>query len=152
MEKRNAFFTVEAALVLPMVISAMLVGIYLFCYQYDRCLMEQDMGSLLICGNSISAENAGKTEDLAESVKRRAAWIHLDKYAAWKLKAIDIRLEHNELSVSGAGELIFPIPGWNMWNRDNIWEAQVSYKSSRLSPVFFIRQYRKLHGMLHKEP
>lgn len=150
MKRRNAFFTVEAALVLPMVMSAMLVGIYLFCYQYDRCLLEQDMGRLLICGNAIAAENEGKTEKLADSIKQSAAQMSTEKYAAWKVKKVDIRLEHNILSVSGEGELVFPIPEWNMWNKNNVWEAQVNYKSSRLSPVFFIRQYRKLHGMLHK--
>lgn len=150
MKAKNAYFTVEAALVLPMVMSAMLVGIYLFCYQYDRCLLEQDMGSLLIWGSAMAAENAGETEKIAENLRQRAAQINRAKYAAWKLTAIDIKLERNNLSLIGQGELAFPIPGWNLWNQDNLWEAQVSYESSRLSPVFYIRQYRKLHGMLQK--
>lgn len=150
MKAKNAYFTVEAALVLPMVMSAMLVGIYLFCYQYDRCLLEQDMGSLLIWGSAIAAENVGETEKIAESLRQRAAQINRVKYAAWKLTAIDIRLERNDLSLTGQGELAFPIPGWNLWNQDNLWEAQVSYESSWLSPVFYVRQYRKLHGILQK--
>lgn len=152
MKTKNAYFTMEAALVLPMVMSAMLVGIYLFCYQYDRCLLEQDMGSLLIWSSAMAAENAGETEVIAESLQRRAAQINRAKYAAWKLTAIDIELERNDLSLTGRGELAFPVPGWNLWNQDNLWEAQVSYESSRLSPVFYIRQYRKLHGMLQKVP
>lgn len=152
MKEQNAYFTVEAALVLPMVMSAMLVGIYLFCYQYDRCLLEQDMGSLLIWNSAMAAQNAGETDKIAESIRQRAAQINQAKYAAWKLTAIDIKLEKNNLSISGQGELSFPVPGWNLWNQDNLWEAQVSYESSRLSPVFYIRQYRKLHGMLQKGP
>lgn len=152
MRIRNAYFTVEAALVLPMVMSAMLVGIYLFCYQYDRCLMEQDMGSLILWGNIMAAEKAGDIEDIRESLLQRAARVNREKYAAWKLTAIDIRLEKNELSVAGRGELAFPMPGWNLWNRDNLWEARVNYDSSRLSPVFYIRQYRKLHGMVQNDP
>lgn len=150
MRVKNAYFTVEAALVLPMVMSAMLIGIYLFCYQYDRCLLEQDMGSLLVWGSAMTAENAGKTEIIAESLQQRAAQTNREKYAAWKLTAIDIRLERNNLSLIGQGELAFPVTGWNLWNHDNLWEAQVSYESSRLSPVFYIRQYRKLHGMLQE--
>ena len=152
MRGHNAYFTVEAALVLPMIMSAMLVGVYLYCYQYDRCLLEQDMGSLLIWGSTMAAENAGETDKIAENLRQRAAQINRAKYAAWKLTAIDIRLERNNLFLTGQGELVFPIPGWNLWNQDNLWEAQVSYESSRLSPVFYIRQYRKLHGMLQKVP
>lgn len=152
MKGQNAYFTVEAALVLPMVMSAMLMGIYLFCYQYDRCLLEQDMGSLLLWSSAMAAENVGETEKIAESLQRRTAQINQAKYAAWRLTAIDIKLERNDLSLTGQGELVFPIPGWNLWNQDNLWEAQVSYESSRLSPVFYIRQYRKLHGMLQKVP
>ena len=152
MKEKNAYFAVEAALVLPMVMSAMLVGIYLFCYQYDRCLLEQDMGSLLIWSSAMAAEYAGETEKIAENLQRRAAQINRAKYAAWKLTAIDIRLERNNLSLTGRGELAFPVPGWNLWNHDNLWEARVSYESSRFSPVFYIRQYRKLHGILQKVP
>ena len=152
MRVRNAYFTVEAALVLPMVMSAMLVGIYLFCYQYDRCLMEQDMGSLLLWGHSKAAENAGETEEIKDSLLQRAARINRSKYAAWRFTAIDIRLEKNKLSVTGRGELAFPVRGWNLWNRNNLWEVQVNYESGRLSPVFYIRQYRKLHGVLQNAP
>ena len=148
MRVKNAYFTVEAALVLPMVMSAILMGIYLFCYQYDRCLLEQDMGSLLIWGSAMAAEQAGETEQIAASLKQRAAQIHRAKYAAWQITAIDIRLEKDNLSLTGRGELAFPVPGWNLWNRDNLWEAQVSYKRSRISPVFYIRQYRKIQGMI----
>lgn len=150
MKGQNAYFTVEAALVLPMVMSAMLVGIYLFCYQYDRCLLEQDMGNLLLWSSAMAAENTGGTDEIAEGLRQRAVQINRAKYAAWKLTALDIRLERNNLSITGQGELAFPVPGWNLWNQDNLWDAQVSYESSRLSPVFYIRQYRKLHGVLQK--
>ena len=140
----NAYFTVEAALVLPLVMSAMMMGIYLFCYQYNRCLLELDMGSLLIWSRAAAAENAGKTEEIKESVLRRASEINREKYAAWKLTGIDIRLNNNDISLEGRGELAFPVPGWNLWNNDNLWEAEAAYESKRLSPVFFIRQYRKL--------
>lgn len=143
-EKQNAYFTVEAALVLPLVMSAMMIGIYLFCYQYNRCLLEQDMGSLLVWGCTAAAEKSGKAEEIKESVLRRASEINRDKYAAWKLTAIDIKLSNNDISLEGRGELVFPVPGWNLWNNDNLWEAEVAFVSERLSPVFFIRQYRKL--------
>lgn len=147
MSRRNAYFVVEAALVLPMVMSAMMIGIYLFCYQYDRCLLEQDIGSLMIWSNAVATENAGESEEIKESLQARAFDINLEKYAAWEMTAVEIKLEKNDISLIGRGELAFPIAGWNRWNNDNLWEAEVQYKCDRLSPVFYIRQYRKLQRM-----
>lgn len=151
MEKGNAYFTVEAALVLPMVISAMLLGIFLVCYQYDRCLLEQDMGRLMIQGRAVVTENAGDTQKAVEQIRKQAAQIYRGKYAAWSFTDINIRLDQNKLSCTGVGELVFPVPEWNFWNREQRWQAEISYDSGRLSPVFYIRQYRKLHRLFEKK-
>lgn len=147
MKDSNAYFTIEAALVLPLVIGAMMMGLYLFCYQYDRCLLEQDMGSLLIFGCALATENAGSTDEIRENIELRAGELNRKKYAAWDLTTLDIKLEKNHISIIGQGQLTFPVPGWNLWNNNNVWEAKVSYGSNRLSPVFYIRQYRKIHSL-----
>lgn len=151
MNRRNAYFVVEAALVLPLVMSAMMMGIYLFCYQYDRCLLEQDMGSLMIWSSVIATENAGESGKIKEGLQAHASNINLGKYAAWEMTIVAIKLEKNDISLAGRGELAFPIAGWNRWNDDNLWEAEVKYRCDRLSPVFYIRQYRKLQGMFQGE-
>lgn len=151
MGRKNAYFTVEAALVFPIVISVMLLGIFLFCYQYDRCLLEQDMGRLMIRGGAAITENAGDAQKAAEQIREQTAQIYRGKYAAWSFTDINIRLDQNKLSCTGAGELVFPVPEWNFWNREKRWQAEISYDSDRLSPVFYIRQYRKLHGLLKKK-
>lgn len=147
MKDSNAYFTVEAALVLPLVMGAMIMGLYLFCYQYDRCILEQDVGSLLIYSCALATENAGSTEDIRENIELRAGALNHTKYVAWELTALDIKIEKNRISLTGQGQLTFPVPDWNFWNKDNVWEAKVSYDSSRLSPVYYIRQYRKVHNL-----
>ncbi len=144
MTGKNAYFTVEAAMVLPIVISAMLTGIYLFCFQYDRCLMEQDIAGLALWGSALTSEYGEDTEKIAQELKNRAGQIDRSIYAAWKFTAVDIRLEENEILLTGRGELKFPVPGWNFLKGNNLWEARVDIKKKRLSPVFVIRQYRKL--------
>lgn len=151
MKGQNAYFTVEAALVLPLVMSAMLFGIYLFCFQYDRCLLEQDLGGLLLWGSGTVTENAGNANEQSAQLSLRAAEVYRDKYVAWEFTAMDIHLKQNELSVSGQGRLAFPVPGWNLWNDSNIWGAESSFSGNRLSPVFYIRQYRKLQDMVNEE-
>lgn len=146
----DAYFTVEAALVLPMVMSAVLMGVYLFCFQYDRCLLEQDMGSLIVWCSREALENAGETKELEQKIQTRTGEIYRDKYVAWELTAINVELEQNDISVSGAGQLTFPVPGWNLWNDSNLWETDTRYECQRLSPVFYIRQFRKLGDLLQK--
>ena len=151
MKRPNAYFTVEVVLVLPLVISAMLMVTYLFCYQYDRCLLEQDMGALALWSSAAASGHMEDTEELSKILQQRAADVYQGKYVAWKSTDVEIRLEKNQVTVSGSGELTFPVPEWNLWNDSNNWEAKTSFQNSRRSPVFYIRQYRKLKGLLSNE-
>ena len=149
MKRQNAYFTVEAALVLPLVISAMLLVTYLFCYQYDRCLLEQDMGGLALWSSAAASGYVEDTEELSKLLKQRAADIYQGKYVAWKSTDVEIRLEKNQITVFGSGELTFPVSGWNLWNDSSNWAAKTSFQNSRCSPVYYIRQYRKLKGLIN---
>lgn len=40
----KGYFTVETSLILPMVLAVQVFLIYAMLRQYDRCLLEQDMG------------------------------------------------------------------------------------------------------------
>ena len=46
MQRKNykAYFTVEAAVLYPIVLGVIVLMTYLLFFQYDRCLLEQDMG------------------------------------------------------------------------------------------------------------
>ena len=62
MRDRNAYFTVEAALVLPVVIGAILFVIYMMLFQYDRCLLEQDIGGIALWGSIVEASDTAELE------------------------------------------------------------------------------------------
>lgn len=149
MKRQNGYFTVEAALVLPLVIGAMLLVTYLFCFQYDRCLLEQDMGGLALWSSATASGRTENTEDLNMLLMQRTSDVYQGKYVAWKNTNIEVRLEKNQISVSGSGELAFPIPGWNLWNDSSHWEVKTSFQNARRSPVFYIRQYRKIKGLFN---
>lgn len=140
MEKRNAYFTVEAALVLPIVIATLLFVIYMMLFQYDRCLLEQDLGAIALWGSLADAPDA---ETLEQKTQARLSQLYRDKYVAWRITGLDVNLEENRFCVEGAGQLTFPAPGWNFWSRENVWGAHASYGYSRLSPVLFIRLCHK---------
>lgn len=136
MENRNAYFTVEAALVLPVVIGAVLFVIYTMLFQYDRCLLEQDVGAIALWGSLAEASDMSVLE---QKVQARISGLYREKYAAWRITKLNAVLDKNRFHVEGEGQLTFPVPGWNFWNADNVWRSQASYGYSRLSPVTFIR-------------
>ena len=143
MEENNAYFTVEAALVLPLVISILIFVIYMLFYQYDRCLLEQDMGALALWG---SLEEAADAASFEEKVRNRIAQLYRKKYMAWSYTQLEAGLEQNNFCVKGAGSLTFPLPGWNFWSGENVWSARAEYSYRKLSPVAFIRLCHKFMG------
>ena len=67
MRKKDAYFTVEAAMVFPFVMGAVLFTIFMFIFQYDRCLMEQDIGMLVLYASNLSMEDGEKTMALMKA-------------------------------------------------------------------------------------
>ena len=66
MQRKNykAYFTVEAAVLYPIVLGVIVLMTYLLFFQYDRCLLEQDMGRAAVRSGSMDAEKRG-TESTA---------------------------------------------------------------------------------------
>lgn len=141
--KRNAYFTVEAALVLPLVMGALIITVFLFVFQYDRCLLEQDMNILAICAGTAMAESR---EELEASVRRKASEVFMDKYVAWEMKDMQVIVKGSRVSVKGGGCLTLPLPEWNFFGKENVWEAQTLRETLRITPTDYIRLYRKIRG------
>ena len=65
MQRKNykAYFTVEAAVLYPIVLGVIVLMTYLLFFQYDRCLLEQDMGRAAVRSGSRWMQ---KKEELAQ--------------------------------------------------------------------------------------
>ncbi|MDE7355050.1 MAG: hypothetical protein K2O06_18680 [Acetatifactor sp.] len=143
MRKAEAYFTVEAALVIPISISVMLFLVCMFFYQYDRCLMEQDLGMLTLQAAAAMGENS---EEIAEKLLSDMKSFSRKRYILWQFTSMDMKMEQGQIEVEASAKLTFPLPEWNLLKSRNVWDASAGYKNTRISPVFFIRQYRKLTG------
>ena len=141
MKKENAYMTVEAALLFPFLTGAILFVVYMLLFQYDRCLLEQDMGALALWGSLAQATEAGTLE---EKVQKRVADVYKDKYMMWRFTALDASLEKGKFTAKGVGAVFFPFDGLNFWGGGNVWSTQAAYGYSRLAPVTFIRTCHKL--------
>lgn len=137
----EGYFTVEAALVLPMVLMEAVLVIYLLMFQYDRCLMEQDTGILAFRGMVAQGDAREKVEGLAE----QAAEQDKGKYIAWEMDDARLKLNRGKLHIERSGRLAFPF--YHMvGNVDAVWRAGAVYENHVASPVVFVRSWRKMTG------
>ncbi|MCM1064630.1 MAG: hypothetical protein NC420_09220 [Eubacterium sp.] len=141
--KMNAFFSVEAALVVPLTVSAILLAVCLFTFQYDRCLMEQDVAAQAVKAATAEARTG---EELEEKIRAQTAGLYRNKYVAWDLIMLEVKMEKKIIEAVGKGEFRFPVPGWNLRNGEDIWSARAGYKAHRISPITFIRNCRRITG------
>ena len=140
----NAYFTVEAAMVLPVVIFAIVLLIYLAFYQYNRCVMEQDMGWLALKG---CIEGEADKEILIGILDNYSNTLNENKFMMWKMSDVEIKLERENVEVTRNGELHFPFSGFGGNDKvGNYWTTTAVYKNQRINPVDYIRIYRKITG------
>ena len=140
MREKNAYFTVEAAMVLPLLMGALLFGVYLLLFQYNRCLMEQDVGVLALRGSVWK----GTEEELEAGLETWLEEWYEEKYVAWETDGIRAGVKYNSGYAEMQGKLYFPVPGWNFWNGKELWEEEAVSRFVRTDPVDFLRMCRKL--------
>lgn len=141
----NAYFTVEAALVFPIVIGTVLFVVYMLLFQYDRCLLEQDLGAAALWG---SRQEASDSTELEGRIRGRMSAIYLGKYVAWEITELDASLDKNLFSVQGGGRVTSPIRQWSFGETGNVWETKAYYRCYRVFPVEFIRLCHRLRQFL----
>lgn len=138
----DAYFTVEAAMVLPMVLFTIVLIIYLLFFQYNRCLMEQDMGILALRGAALQAED---NEDRMRQLQEQAAGLYSEKYIAWDGGEIALRIEKGKIYAERSGQIKFPFRGGS-FKENQVWTMKAAFENRIISPVSFIRSYRKISG------
>ena len=141
--KVKGYFTVEAAFLFPFVLGCLLFVIYSWFYQYDRCLMEQDIGALTLWGSILKTQ---EKEDLIKQLTEREREADTDKYVAWEQGKTEIKLEKDVIRVKRRGQVKFPFAGLNFWKKDSIWAKETVFENRRIPPALFIRSWRKMIG------
>lgn len=142
MKKFDAYLTVEASMMLPIVIAVILLTIYMLFFQYDRCLMEQNAGKLALRGCTLQlADGQELIRQLTVQSQEKD-----NRFLAWNMEEIQIALKRNRVSVKCSGELAFPFQGLVFWSGDRIWQSECIYENRQVQPMQFIRNCKKIMG------
>ena len=140
-KESDAYFTVEAAILYPIILSVILLMTYLLLFQYDRCLLEQDIGKTTVLSGS---KWTLTKEQLNDYMQKKALHFDEEKYIAWENEDPLWNLEKNDVILEKTGRLRYPFAG--MGTKEKYWSAKASFQVDRISPVFWLRRSRNVQN------
>lgn len=143
MDSKNllyAYFTVEAALILPAAISIILFVIYVMIFQYDRCLLEQDIGALALRGSISSLESRALEEEMEAEIRR----IYTDKYVAFCWGETNVTTGYGKIRIAGNGKVNIPFTLSVLNHSENGWNIHANEIRRQINPILIIRAVRKV--------
>lgn len=124
----KAYFTVEAACVLPIVLGVYVFLIYGMFYQYDRCLLEQDVAQQVLNEQWNVEQKAGE----------------LEQYLAFGLEDNVLKIENGKVYAYAGGTVAAPFKELMEWTNSGSWKVEASFTSLDVSPAEWIRLSRKI--------
>ena len=121
------YFTVEASLLLPIVFAFYLFLIGMMIFQYDRCLMEQDMETLILKYGYTDETNPEKQLFYMQA---QAGKLTTERYIWMEPQDMRIRIKGWRLTVHGGGMF----GGIHCEN---------SFQTTHFNPAFLVRATAK---------
>lgn len=146
MKHTAGYMTVEAAMVVPVAIAAIVTVVYLGIYQYDRCVMEQDLALLSVFAVSLEHDEAA-----GNRLQSRAGQVDLTQYLNCELSVFEVEFSGNAVKAWLKGEYVYPVPGWNWMVEDSGWEIGAYIELKRYSPEKVLRGMKKIREVLKDE-
>ena len=148
MVKRNlsGYFSVEAALVVPFAIAAIVTVVYLTIYRYDRCIVEQDLIML-----SIYAVSMNGGDDRESRLQRRVREVDVTQYLNCRLETFQVEAAGDTVKSVVSGTYLYPIPGWNWFTDQSGWQMEAFCKMRGFSPEKVLRGMRKIEEVFGDE-
>lgn len=144
MKRAGGYFTVEAALVLPIVFGCILFLIYQGIYQYDRCALEQNLNRVSLLA---LAENASDREKGLKNAQKLMTE-QTDIFLAWEAEDLSFSVKKGRMKNEVRGRVEFPFKNLLFQDLDVYWEITARTEGDILNPVSFVRNYQKILGGL----
>lgn len=107
--KTSAYFTVEAALLLPLITALLFMMTFLAFYSYDRCILEQAAYEAAVRGSTQYLES---NEETYEVVKETATNLITDRLFAIKQISCTVSVSAKTVSVRYQCNFSMPFSTW----------------------------------------
>lgn len=127
---------------LPCVLAAIVTMIYLLFYQYDRCMMEHDLGLLMLEAYAVQSDDA----DDWLTVLQSGAADGDDRLLAIETGELAVSIRGRRIRLSMEGTVRYPFAGFQTGATQESWGISAQLTGHKILPVNFIRNYRKILG------
>ena len=137
-----AYFTVEAAFIMPMVLILFAVLFYLGFYLYDRCLFSQDAYVLCFRGSLLKEEK--NPEERVYGLRERQFGT---KYFALDTQKSATRRDGKWIVMEGSARLTPAVFADSFLMPERVWTIHYSARARASDPVRGFRRYRRLRAL-----
>ncbi len=144
MRRMKAYMTLEASMVLPVVLWVIVVTVYLLFLQYDRCLWQQELETVALRGSTGSGYLGTSAGSALREMERYENEMTVDELPAWEGETIDLSAGIGSVTVSGTGYVRFPFAVPERSRIGSRWRVTIRVREHLPDPVFFIRSCRKI--------
>ena len=138
MRETDAYFTVEAALVIPIVLGIFVMILYLSFYLYDRCLLSQDC-YVLSYRQSIEKGDADRSGQAAATERFGQKLFMLSRLETASSRG-------STISVKANAAMEPPLLGLDFFNEQRYWILGVREKARKTDPP---KDYRRVRRILY---
>lgn len=148
MKKRYeaAYFTVEASLILPMVMLFTVMMIFLSFYGYDRCILEHSAYEAALRGTHSHIRTAGEAQKQAQTAAGRLVD---GKLFAIKDFSYDVSADADRVTVTYHCSVNMPFITWLGEYVSNIdMTMDISRSAKRLRPARTVRDCRIINNLI----
>lgn len=136
LDNLSGYFTVEAALVMSMVLFCLVSLIYIGFYQYNCCRLPQDLYRIALKGSSL--QFASGNEEVLSKMQQENERYPWYKYLSVQTTDTLVSMNHNVISVSKSFKM------WTPFSIFNNWKKEETAHSTYISPAKQIRAIRKI--------
>ena len=144
LKKESAYFTVEAAFILPMAILFTTVMIFMAFYSYDRCIIEQIAYEAAMRGTSNHFDNA---QEAYEAANRAAARLTDGNLFALNHLTHSVSVTADSVVVSYDCKINMPLITWlGEYTDDLDFSFKVVREAKRIKQTQSIRMFRTIKG------
>ncbi|MDD2972334.1 MAG: TadE/TadG family type IV pilus assembly protein [Lachnospiraceae bacterium] len=141
-------FTVEASIIMPVIIIITVMLLYLGFFLYDRCIMDQKTYVAAFRGSIYDEELRDNTLDRKRYTEEELSHLYDKKILTGKGVTMDMQCDSKMVKVISGTKVTIPFATLlRNQGYENGWNIQVEKKAAILDEVDFIRSCRKLEKL-----
>ncbi len=134
----EGYFTLEATLLFPIIIVVYLGVFYMGFYQYDRCIAEQNLQSVILQGSRSMEEMT------CADISSRYEKLMKDSLAVATVEDVQVEMKQEKIEGKAKGVLDIPVLSFGEGGEKGKWSFLVGTVSLEWEPAFWLRLQKRL--------